>query len=61
MPDRKLHTSEEGRADMRKNATELIQEEGTSIASMMVAGMMLSLLDDIDTLLDEINEIQGTT
>ena len=57
----KLHTSEEGRADMKKNAEDLIKDKKTTVASMLIAGMMISLIEDIDTLVEALNEAEGQT
>ena len=46
-----LHTTEEGRAEMRQNALDTLHAKDTSVPTMLVCGMLLSLLDDIDILL----------
>ena len=51
-----LHTSADARAEMREQAVDMIQNKNTSISGLLLCGMIISLLDDIDTLLEEINE-----
>lgn len=48
-----LHTTEEGRAEIRQNALDVLNDPTTSVASMLLCGMILSLLDDIDILLEK--------
>ena len=45
------HTAPEGRADLRQNATQALTD-AKEVTSMLVCGQILTLLDDIETLIE---------
>jgi hypothetical protein len=58
MSEPRLFMSDKGRAELRENATGALHETG-SVTSMLLCGQIITMLDDIDTLLARVKELEA--